>query len=292
MNYGLNLEKEKADQKGDEWQFGATSEAPYFVIPTRRERLSYLPQGEVQKGVEDTMDCATRGPINILEALFTYGVQKKKFSQKNIAWLVEKGYVDEKLRVTFSDAFIAIKSGTTKDGNSLKAPIHAIYKYGLIPKSMLPLESWMRWEDYHNSARITKEMENLALIFSKRFKINYEQVPKAKIKSLNKNEMLDVAAFAWPKPINGVYPKTDGRINHAFVSVQPEYTAFDNYIDSKGNDFIKELAPDYIFYDYAYRIYIGGEDDTVSDSVAYVSFLESTLSKLKEIYENIVKKNK
>lgn len=282
MNTGLDLEKEKLDQNGDEWQFGASSKPALFVIPSQELRILSLPNGEIQRGKEDTMDCATRGPINKLEALFTYGVRNKKFSQKNIDWLVQKGYVTDDLRVTFSDAFIAIKSGTSRNGNSMKAPIHAIHEFGLIPKHMLPLEKWMTWDDYHNKGRITVEMEDLARAFSKRFDIEYEQVSKSQIKNLNRDEMLVVAGYAWVKPISGIYPRTEDKPNHVFVSIKPEFYIFDNYLDTD-NDFIKRLAPDYNFYEYAYRIYIAGENDTVVDGWWSVQVLSDLISKIKEV---------
>jgi hypothetical protein len=287
---GLDIDKEIADQQGDEWQFGAGSLKPLFTIPSIVDRADSLPSGEVQRGKEDMMDCATRGPINYLEALFTYGVRNKKFSEKNIVWLIENGYVDEGLRVTFSDAFNAIKSGTRRTGNSMKAPIHSIYSYGLIPKKMLPLEKSMTWDQYHNPARITQEMEDLARVFSKRFTINYEQVGKDQIKNLNKGEMLVVAGYAWPKPIRNIYPRTDNKINHVFLLIKPEYYAFDNYVDADGNDFVKTLTPDYKFYDYAYRIFISAENDAVVDEWWSVSVLSKIVESLKNIVELLKKK--
>lgn len=291
MNTGLDLEKEREDQNGDEWQFGAESLKPLFTIPTLLERADCLPSGEVQRGKEDMMDCATRGPINYLEALFTYGVRNKKFSEKNILWLVENGYVDEKLRVTFSDAFNAIKSGTRKTGNSMKAPIHSIYSDGLIPKKMLPLERTMTWDEYHNPERITQEMENLATVFSRRFSINYEQVSKDQIRNLNKGEMLVVAGNAWPKPVRNIYPRTEDKINHVFLLIKPEYYAYDNYVDPDGHDFVKTLASDYIFRDYAYRIFISAENDAVVDGWWSVSVLSKIVESLKNIVELLKKKD-
>lgn len=229
-NYGLDLDREVQHQDGTEWQFGATSPKALFTIKSTSARMSELPQGEVQRGKEDTMDCATRGPINKLEADFTYGVQHKLFTKENITWLKEKGYADAHGRVTFSDAFIAIKSNTSRQGNSMKAPLDAIHSYGLIPKMMLPLETWMTWEDYHDKKRITQEMTDLGRIFSKRFTINYEQVSSDFIKELNKKEMLVVAGYAWPRPIGRIYPSVDWNANHVWVNVKPEYVAFDNYI--------------------------------------------------------------
>lgn len=287
-NFGLDIELEKSSQDGSEWQFGAASPKALFSIPIKEDRIKALPDGEVQRALEDMMDCATRGPINILEALFSYGVQNRLFSEGNIQWLRDKGYVqnvNSLERVLFSDAFIAIKSGTRRTGNSMKAPIHAIYKNGLIPKVMLRLEPWMKWDDYHNPARITMEMEDLGRAFSKRFAINYEQVSAGSLKQINEHEFLVVAGYAWDVPKRGKYQKTDKQPNHVFVSVHPEYTAFDNYIDSVGNDFIKDLAPDYRFDNTAYRIFISGEDQYVQDGWWSITFLTELIKKIKDLLD-------
>lgn len=71
MNRGIDLEREAQEQKGDEWQFGAASQPCIAAIP-ESEREKYLPIGQLQFGLEDFMSCATIGPINILEAKFTW----------------------------------------------------------------------------------------------------------------------------------------------------------------------------------------------------------------------------
>ena len=258
INYGLDLKREKAEQDGTEWQFGAASASCLALIPVG-EREKYLPKGEVQQGQDDTMDCASRAPINELEAKFNFALTNKIFSASGESWLRQNGYVTEN-GVEFSDAFIAILSETTRQGNSLKAPIQAIHEFGLVPKKLLPLESSMTWEEYHNPERITPEIKELGKQFKQRFPINYEQVKEKKYKDLLEKDILIVASYAWPSPVNGVYPRTIDAPNHAYIIFDfPEWRAFDNYIDSADGDFIKSLAPDYDFLDYGYRIYIKEE---------------------------------
>ena len=144
-HFDPTLEEQHRDER--DWIFGADSEQGLFEPPSRSNILMYLPLGEVQRGKEDVLDCASRGPINKLETNFSYGYEVGLISPQNRKWLRDKGYADKFGIVTFSDAFIAIKSGTTRNGNSMKAPLQAIHEYGLIPKAMLPLESWMKWED-------------------------------------------------------------------------------------------------------------------------------------------------
>lgn len=181
-------------------------------------------------------------------------------SKENKRWLEQNGYITENGKVEFSDRFNAILSGTTRNGNSLKAPIESIRKDGLIPKSMLPANSQMTWEDYHNQADITPQMIYLGKEFTKRFTINYERVLASTFAEYLDQHMINTGAFAWPKPVKGEYPATANTPNHAFMLVKnPAFLAFDNYYDDgKEGDFIKKLAKDYRFLD-GYRVFISKE---------------------------------
>jgi len=76
MKYSnFDLERERAEQNGTEFIFGALSEPCLAYIP-ESERETYLPQGELQKGIEDFMDCATRSPLNILETKFNWLIRE------------------------------------------------------------------------------------------------------------------------------------------------------------------------------------------------------------------------
>lgn len=265
-NTGLNLEREIAEQSEKDWKFGAASVACIANIP-EAERDAYLPDGEVQIGKEDTSDCASRAPVNVLETLFDYFVKNNVLAAENLAWLRNNGYVVNG-RVAFSDAFVSINSGTTRDGNSLKAPLEAIRLQGLIPKAMLPLEKWMTFDDYQNPKRITPAMKKLGADFVARFTVNYEQVPNTQVGEVSKTDLVIVAGYAWPKPVNGEYPAAIGfPFNHAFVVYKtPEYNIFDNYLDWNATDtaqvpgdFTKKLSDNYIFFDYGYRVIVSNE---------------------------------
>lgn len=263
-NYGLNIELELQQQTIDDWEFGAASQPCIALIP-KNERAGFMPYGEVQRSdIDDMMDCASRAPINILEAKFTWLVRRGGISPENIKWLADNGYLKNRgseISVEFSDAFIAINSGTTRSGNSLKAPLEAIRTQGLIPKSMLPLERTMTWEQYHDPKRITKKMIALGKEFASknagRFIINYDRVFEPNYGQVLEDDMIDVAGYAWPVPKDGEYPRVDARPNHAFAALNvPRYFIFDNYIDSVDKDFVKKLADNYDLLDYGYRIFL------------------------------------
>ena len=96
----------------------------------------------------------------------------------------------------------------------------------------------MTWEDYHKPERITEEMKNLDELLDR--------------------DIINLAGYAWPNPVNGEYPRVDYQPNHVFVGIRkPRTYIFDNYVDEGvAGDFIKKLAADYDFIDYGYRIII------------------------------------
>ena len=267
MKQNFNPEREREEQRGDELQFGATSQCIAQIPQSLRDE--YLPIGETQKGREDFQDCASRSPVNVLEAKFTYAYQNLILTPDQRAWLESKGYVVNN-RVTFSDRFVAILSGTTRNGNSLKAPLEAIRKQGLIPKAMLPKREDMSFDDYHDATAITDEMRELGKAFAARFTINYEQVHKAAFADALPFDFIGVAGYAWPAPRNGEYPAAPGfAFNHAFALYRnPRYYAFDNYEDwdatnthQVAGDYTKKLAPDYEFFDWGYIVRLTSQND-------------------------------
>lgn len=261
-NYGLDWERELREQSVKDWKFGTLSVPCIAVIP-EDEREAYLPVGEVQRSNRaDMKDCASRAPQNILETKLNWLYTKEKLSYENRRWLENMGYVNEKAKIVLSDAFVAINSKTTRGGNSLKAPLEAIRTKGVIPNTMLPLEKSMTWDEYHDPKRITNELRELGREFAARFRIHYERVFEIHYQELLREDMIDVAGFAWPRPVNGEYPKTDGRPNHAFMILKlPKYHIFDSYIDDVDGDFIKKLASDYDLIDYGYRLFITREGE-------------------------------
>lgn len=254
MNHGLNIDLENEHQDGSEWQFGALSLDCIADIPVD-ERKEWLPQGELQFGTEDFMDCTTRGPVNIYEAKFFY-LFRGGMRPENRSWLKEKGY-EKDGRITFSDRFISIKARTTRAGNSLKAPLQTIHESGLIPKDMLPRREGMTFDEYYSG--LTKEMEDLGMEFLTRFSLNYDQVSTKKMQeSLNKG-LLSVGLHAWPNPQGGIYQKTDDPFNHCVAAFAPLSFIFDNYEDAVDGDFVKQISPDYSLFAWGYRPIISAE---------------------------------
>jgi hypothetical protein len=178
----------------------------------------------------------------------------------------KEGYV-ENGKVKFSDNYIEILSGTTKNGNSLKACLEAIRKEGLIPAKYLPLEG-KTWEEYMDPKRVTEDMKKLGKEFNRRFTINYEQLTNDQFLEALKEDMLDVAVFAWPSPEGGIYPKSAGSFNHAVMLGTPDIYAHDNYIPH-----LKRLATDYNFFPWGYSLSITAQNPFPDEQIALFDVL-------------------
>lgn len=297
MNYGLDLERERREQSEKDWVFGASSQACLAEIPIE-ERFLCMPAGEVQRTTRgDMSDCASRAPVNLLEAKFNWMLQKGIITVENRLWLIDNGYLTEN-GIEFSDAFVAILSNTTPAGNSLKAPCEMIRSkkdatepQGLIPKVMLPLEPWMSFDDYHHKARITPKMVALGKEFARRFTINYERVYREDFPTLLETDMIDGAGYAWPFPDDsGVYRRTGRTFNHAWLFVtygEQLYRIFDNYIDTHDDDFVKTLAADYDILEYGYRVFVSDqltEEETPEPDTKKSTFLARFFEFLARIF--------
>jgi hypothetical protein len=258
--------KERGEQDGTEWIYGAVETDLGFVPISLR--LANAPDGVPQfNAYMDTNGCASRAPLNILETKFTY-LYKTSMHPALKAWLEKNGYI-ENGKVAFNDAFIEILSGTTKQGNSLKAPIEAIRKNGLIPKSALPLGDRMSWDEYMNPARITAAHSKQGREFLRRFVISYEQVPYAGILDALSDDLVDVGGYGWPQPKDGVYPRTELPANHAFACATPAIDALDNY-----DPFQKRLAADYRFFDWGYSLSITAQNPYPEETLTLFETLQ------------------
>jgi len=293
IHYGFNPELELKSHTDKDWVYGGASDNLKGIqlgstiedISENQELIKYLPTGEVQQGNGDMMDCATRGPTNIVETKLNYWLKSQNMSVDNAEWLNDNGYINDRGSLALSDAFIAILSKTSPQGNSLKAPLEAIKDYGCVPKKVLPLETWMTQAQYLNKKRITKEMMALGEEFKKRFPLNFIRYGKDDFNNIDDYDLLDIALYAWPTPKNGIYPRVWNNLaNHCVMKINKviNHLIFDNYEDpyveglvSDNVDwrFIKRLAPDYDLYDYGYRVIINEQIFTFELHIDMVRFI-------------------
>lgn len=286
QTYGLDLRKEAADRKDTDWVFGAVSQPCLYPIPMH-ERDYFLPNGETQRGLEDFQDCVTRGAHNIIEAKLTYAYQRGLLKTENKRWLEQKGYINGN-RVEVSDRFTAMLSGTSRNGNSLIAPLDSIHRNGCIPKSMLPRRPDMTWDMYHDKSAITQAMRDLGTEFAQRFVFNYERVYEVHFADALKDDFISVALFAWGGlSASGEYVRTENPENHVVAAFKlPKTYIFDNYVDAWDGDYVKKLAADYNFYEYGYRCYFSAEKteaEIIATQKTLIGLLQQAVALLKRL---------
>lgn len=184
----------------------------------------WLPDGEVQRGSRDWMTCTANWLNNDLENQFNYTLAKGLWSKEAVDWFKKVGFINPKNGLfEIADAWSALETNTTRKGNSLRAPVDHTRIFGIVPKSMLFENKSMNWDAYHNKARITQEIRDIAKESLKWIKINWERVPYSDFSKFTGSERWDL---------------------------------FDSYIDYTDGDFIKRLAPDYFMMNYGYHLTI------------------------------------
>lgn len=262
-NLGVILE----DQKPTDYIFGYASPVAENITLLPGELWNqYLVRAERQFGVYfDSMGCVTFSALSVLEMIFKYQLAHNMISAGNVRWLRENGYFNAQGEIEFSDRFTAKMAGTTENGNSLSRVGDSIRSlHGLVPESVWTWDWNQRqpvfdWNDFY--AEIPQRVKDLGQEFLKRFKINYQIVYTSfpeMVAAAYTHSPLQLVGHAWPRPVNGIYPRTTEALNHAFVGFQPQTFIFDTYAEDGryGTDFIKQLAPDFIFHNTAFKFIV------------------------------------
>lgn len=251
ITYGYNHKKEVAGRSDKDWNYGAIkakgiaddivglvtalyawpwpkngiypraeNKINHCVISWIEKLAKYYPKGEVQRGREDYVDCVTRGFVNEIEKCLNYLLAHDKLPASTVYWFnIHKYIVDGKF--ILSNRIPAIMSGTTRSGNSLKSVVEWIKDHGIHPRALLSEEEKMTWRQYHDRSKITQKMLDTGEASKDVLQINYAKVYK-------RNWSIFFGRFF--------------------------YKIFDNYIDSVDGDFVKELARDYRFLSYGYKL--------------------------------------
>lgn len=164
-------------QPGD-YILGAENSLQGVVRLESADWSRYNPTGEKQyiSAKFDTMSCTTFSILNSIEMQMNFLIKEKKLTKEQSDFLKKNDYFDEKGVINFSEAFIAILSGTTKQGNFFQKVADAVRHYGLIPQNKLPFGNAKTWEEWHNPDRITADMISLGSEFLKHFSIGYEWI--------------------------------------------------------------------------------------------------------------------
>jgi hypothetical protein len=244
VNTGLDIDKQSLEQiQPDKHLMGGFGMIQYpdlitkdpYWMPTVEQCTP-----ECQFGAKlETMNCTNFGTNYILRLI----------------WKFQYG-----LDINISERGTGVMSGTTRQGNSVDAPIDALRKYGFLLENELPFDrDGMSWDDYY--APLSQEQYALAKTRLNDWDFAHEYVPvnpQAMMQAL-KTSPLGGTVAAWYKDSNGLYRTMGHTINHwTTVIVGFKYGEYWLCVDSYPEDynyadnpqsfeFVKKLAWDYNF---------------------------------------------
>jgi hypothetical protein len=141
------------------------------------------------------------------------------FGTNNIYELIAKAQYG--LNWNLSDRFINKVSGTTRQGNTVDAPIDAMRKFGFLFEDEYP---WNRdtfsWDDYYSTVPANKL--KLAKTRLNDWEFKHEYVPignKEAIMNALKTSPLGGTVYAWQKNADSIYYSGGNRPNHYTVVI-------------------------------------------------------------------------
>lgn len=171
---------------------------PYEVRVPSGNWEPYLPPGEWQRSnLVDTMGCVSFSALNSVEAQLKF-------------------LGDER---NFSDRFLAMMSGTTKQGNWLWKVADTLRREGAVVEERWPAPENYTWEEYYQPVPI--EVINEAKLFLQEYEILYEWIPT------DKDSLIKHLKQA---PIQVVIP---GHAIVNFFTTQQVIHYFDTYVPFK-----------------------------------------------------------
>lgn len=218
MEYGY-IPDEHSDS---DWEFlgstGLMDYGPQLVVDGQWDRL--LPKSEIQakNGVE-TFSCVTYSLLNCIEAIL-----KAKYG----------------IEYNYSERYVSVLAGTTKQGNSPRTVAGTVRSDGLIPDNELPFDNSIETFDDFMSP---KPMEAKYLIegagWLRKYILSYEKVntdtPADMMQALMYSP-LQVAVHAWQQDESGLYTATRADTpNHATVVYGYEIGKYWKVFDSYNN---------------------------------------------------------
>ena len=250
LNYGLI---DKPPRETD-YLAGIGNAVAVPVLLEDRNWIPLLSRSEKQHGLYfDTMGCVSFSALNCIEAILNLKIKLGLIHGDDLAWLKEKGYLNDNGKVNFSDRFTAKMSGTTEVGNWLYKVGDSIHNDGLVPESVWPYpRDQITRDEYYKE--IPQKIKDLGKEFITRFQINYEWVKGVENFYENlKYSPLQITLKAWSNPnADGVYPRIEGRPNHAVTKVHREKYRIveDQYAGVNNPGYLKKLADDLLSLNY------------------------------------------
>lgn len=271
-NFGVIEDPRSLEEKARDFVFGQENGLAKIVLNTLCNWMLYFGDSEPQYSrYSDFMDCVSESLHFVVEIILNLMISLGMILQENIDWLKANGYYGADNKVHLSVRHLAKMSGTTKLGNYQWKVADTARHFGFIPESKWPSNDMeMSWDEYYKE--ILQELVDLGVEFSKRFIINYEFVYTTNhdlIKQSLQYSPMQVLGYAWPKPVNDIYPASPNQHNHAFVSMQENFDESLRYIKDSYPDYYspqnpqpyyKKLAWDYIFGSQGVVVYINAQN--------------------------------
>jgi len=246
--------------RDSDWELlGANNDIDNPILRMDGDWSSFLPEYEAQTGLYfGTQACVTFSALNNIEILLNRLIEIDNNVREELVDLnlIENG------KVNASDRFNAKLSETTKRGNYYSKVADSIRKDGIVAESEYPFPRRQRtpvfdWDDYYKE--IPDRLENLGESFKDKFKVNHFYFKSTGIEERLKYGPVQVGYRTAAPKKDGIYQRTDGRINHAITIYNRRedgvYEGFDHYEREEGDGKIY-FAPDFKFGTNAYQYFI------------------------------------
>lgn len=141
------------------------------------EQYMTTPEKQYREGRFDTQSCTNFDTLKVVQGQINFLLKNKMIPEDKRVLMSSLGYMDDDGMVNFSEAFNAITSGTTSQGNFLQNPPQAIRDFGLIPqKDFITPDDVENFDQWIDKSRITPAMYDKAKVFNTIFDVSYEWI--------------------------------------------------------------------------------------------------------------------
>ena len=255
-----------ADPILTDWQSGGETGIQTSPINASADWSEYQSPGKWQRDMRtlfETDACVSFSALDDLQTWGNFHLRNSLWDATHMAWLAEKGYLDETGHLSFSPRFVAKVSATTMvTGNTLPNVWNAIRKYGLVPESAWPSnfealvpapevsgQTQQNWDIYY--ADIPADILAIGKEFLQHFQVNWEWVaypgaaltPEGIASQLKFSPLQIATAVCMPWNTSQVINGCGAGAAHATMMAAEDttYHILDHY-----EPFEKELALDYV----------------------------------------------
>lgn len=217
------------------------------------EQYMSMPEKQYKEGVFDTMSCTNFDTLKIIQGQINFLLKNNKIPEDKRVLMTALGYFDGDGMVNFSEAFNAITSGTTAQGNYLQNPPEAVRKFGLLPqKDFITPENVSNFDEWIDPKRITPEMYAKAKRFNEIFDVSYEWIctgtpnDEALVRHAKQSPISIAIGLCgdWFSP-EGKIALCDNKVAHHAVSLIAINNTLYKRISDQYVPFLKTLDPKY-----------------------------------------------